>query len=277
MHQIIFAFSYFTINDFILDYFLDKRKSLYSNFLYNFKVNRKWKNEKCFILIWIKLINGVFIVSWPFVIRKLMAWKGQLCWLHKFTDLWFCCFKLCCFAWISALKERKTREREKNMATEKGAKGVNRMFKTMAWNKERKRERCNKFWSPKNYVAVEKKCKKARKRFNRKLFLSKLLQRKVSYLLMLESVDQCSVKKLFLEISQNLQKTPDPCNFIKKETMAQVFSCEFYEISKNIFSYRTSLVAVSIICYNHINIYSPKFCKLFKNCMKGAMFYDTSS
>ena len=25
------------------------------------------------------------------------------------------------------------------------------------------------------------------------------------------------------------------CNFIKKETLAQVFSCEFYEISKNTF------------------------------------------
>ena len=25
------------------------------------------------------------------------------------------------------------------------------------------------------------------------------------------------------------------CNFIKKETLAQVFSCEFYEISKKIF------------------------------------------
>ena len=29
------------------------------------------------------------------------------------------------------------------------------------------------------------------------------------------------------------------CNFIKKETLAQVFSCEFREISKNTFFYRT--------------------------------------
>ena len=28
---------------------------------------------------------------------------------------------------------------------------------------------------------------------------------------------------------------PEACNFIKKETLAQVFSCEFYEISKNTF------------------------------------------
>ena len=35
------------------------------------------------------------------------------------------------------------------------------------------------------------------------------------------------------------------CNFIKKETLAQVFSCEFCEISKNSFSYRTPLVAAS--------------------------------
>ena len=35
------------------------------------------------------------------------------------------------------------------------------------------------------------------------------------------------------------------CNFIKKETLAQVFSCELYEISSNTFSYRTPLLAAS--------------------------------
>ena len=35
------------------------------------------------------------------------------------------------------------------------------------------------------------------------------------------------------------------CNFIKKETLAQVFSCEFCEISKNTFFYRTPLAAAS--------------------------------
>ena len=34
-------------------------------------------------------------------------------------------------------------------------------------------------------------------------------------------------------------------NFIKKETLAQVFSCEFCEISKNTFSHRTPPVAAS--------------------------------
>ena len=41
-------------------------------------------------------------------------------------------------------------------------------------------------------------------------------------------------KKVFLEISQNSQERP-ACNFIKKGTLAQVFSCEFCEISKNTF------------------------------------------
>ena len=36
------------------------------------------------------------------------------------------------------------------------------------------------------------------------------------------------------------------CNFIKKETPAQVISCEFCEISKNTFSYRTPPVAASV-------------------------------
>ena len=35
-------------------------------------------------------------------------------------------------------------------------------------------------------------------------------------------------------------------NFIKKETLAQVFSCEFCEICKNTFSYRTPPVATYI-------------------------------
>ena len=35
------------------------------------------------------------------------------------------------------------------------------------------------------------------------------------------------------------------CNFIKKEILAKVSFCEFCEISKNTFSYRTPLVAAS--------------------------------
>ena len=35
-------------------------------------------------------------------------------------------------------------------------------------------------------------------------------------------------------------------NFIKKETLAQVFSCEFSEIFKKAFLHRTPLVAVSV-------------------------------
>ena len=70
-------------------------------------------------------------------------------------------------------------------------------------------------------------------------------------------VRRCSVKKVFLEISQNSQENTcarvyflikfqaSACNFINKETLEQVFSCEFCEISKNPFSYRTSKVAAS--------------------------------
>ena len=44
---------------------------------------------------------------------------------------------------------------------------------------------------------------------------------------------RCSVKKVFCR----------PCNFIKKETLAQVFSCEYREISKNTFFSKTPAVA----------------------------------
>ena len=53
------------------------------------------------------------------------------------------------------------------------------------------------------------------------------------------------------EISSKLTiKTPErrqACNFIKKETLTKVFSCEFYEISKNTFSYWTPPVAASVV------------------------------
>ena len=70
-------------------------------------------------------------------------------------------------------------------------------------------------------------------------------------------VRRCSVKKVFLEISQNSQENTcarasilinlqaQACNFIKIEALAQVFSCEFCEMSKNTFYYRTPLVAAS--------------------------------
>ena len=66
----------------------------------------------------------------------------------------------------------------------------------------------------------------------------------------------CSVKKVFLEILQNSQeKTCTRVSFNKvavsglptllKKTLAHVFSCEFCEISKNNFSYRTPPMAAS--------------------------------
>ena len=58
---------------------------------------------------------------------------------------------------------------------------------------------------------------------------------------------RCSVKTLLLKISQNskentcsrvsilIELQAEVYNFIKKETLAQVFSCEFCEIFKNTF------------------------------------------
>ena len=40
---------------------------------------------------------------------------------------------------------------------------------------------------------------------------------------------------------------PQVCNFIKRETLAQMFSCEFRKISKNTFCYRTPPVAASVL------------------------------
>ena len=46
--------------------------------------------------------------------------------------------------------------------------------------------------------------------------------------------------------SVSLRNLTLTCNFIKKEALVWVFSCEFYEISKNTFLQRTPLVAASV-------------------------------
>ena len=74
---------------------------------------------------------------------------------------------------------------------------------------------------------------------------------------------RCSIKNVFLKISQNLQEST--CvkisfliklhgNFIKRGTLAQVFSREFCEISENTFSYRTYLVVASVILLSYYEI-----------------------
>ena len=58
-------------------------------------------------------------------------------------------------------------------------------------------------------------------------------------------VQRCSVRKVLLETSQNSQENICArASFLIKKTLAQVFSCEFCEISENTFFYRTLLAAV---------------------------------
>ena len=67
-----------------------------------------------------------------------------------------------------------------------------------------------------------------------------------------------SVEKVFIEISQ-------ACNFIKKAALAQVFSCEFCEISKNAFfteHLRWLLLEIANLRPRNIYIYFA-FSKLF--------------
>ena len=63
------------------------------------------------------------------------------------------------------------------------------------------------------------------------------------------------IKMLQLCYDKNSRQTlvnhrPEACKFIKKETLAQAFSCEFGEIDKNTFYYRTPLVAASGVLIN---------------------------
>ena len=78
----------------------------------------------------------------------------------------------------------------------------------------------------------------------------------------------CILKKVFLKISLNSQEITCvtvscliklqvlACNFIKKETLALVLSCEVCEIFKNIYfeeHLRTADPANTILRYSHVN------------------------
>ena len=69
----------------------------------------------------------------------------------------------------------------------------------------------------------------------------------------------CSVRKVFLEILQNSKEKTCArvsflINFIKKKILAQVFSCEFCEISKNTFSYRAPPVTACGRCIVYLSM-----------------------
>ena len=69
-------------------------------------------------------------------------------------------------------------------------------------------------------------------------------------------------QRLFLNKVAGLR--PKACNFIKKKSLAQMFSCEFFEISKNTFFHRTPLVAASERCrpfsYFLPQVFFSQFC-----------------
>ena len=142
------------------------------------KIEKLWLY--CFMIFCYSKVNGI---KGPAVLASQ---------IHRFI---VSLLHIMLFHMISALKERKNEKKRnkhgyrknlynigstnfwqrtsKHMSVSMG-KGVDRMFKTMAWNKERKKECCNKVWSPKTYVAAENECKKARERFIRKFLYQSL-------------------------------------------------------------------------------------------------------
>ena len=77
-----------------------------------------------------------------------------------------------------------------------------------------------------------------------------------------------SVRKVFSEISQNSQEnTCARVSFFKKETLAQFFSCEFCEISKNNF-FMEHLRATASEC-SLIFSFLPS--NIFKICKSGLL------
>ena len=90
---------------------------------------------------------------------------------------------------------------------------------------------------------------------------------------------RCSVKKVFLQMSQNSQEKTSgrvsfliklqalSCIFIKKETLAQVLSCEFCEISKNTFFTEHPWRTASELKENLIFLKLKTVGKQYKTCI----------
>ena len=71
--------------------------------------------------------------------------------------------------------------------------------------------------------------------------------------------DSGQSKCLQVKLFNNTSNRPKGCNLIKKETLAQMFSCEFCEISRNNFFYRA----------HPGNWFWIKFCKSYKEVCEG--------
>ena len=98
----------FNTNYFNLDYFLDKRKSLFGKISYNFKVNRKWKKREmlrsklnkikkwclyCFMIFYYSKVNDIkkptvsvgftdsqiynFAASNSVILHEYLVWKRE--------------------------------------------------------------------------------------------------------------------------------------------------------------------------------------------------------
>ena len=117
----------------------------------------------------------------------------------------------------------------------------------------------NQNWEKKLYqdmipVNMINLCKKTERRVLERVLKYKVLSKILQFLLW--ETRRCSVNKVLLKISQNSRRNTCArvcflimlqalaCNSIKKETLAKIFSCEFCEIFKNTFFYRTPSVAL---------------------------------
>ena len=83
------------------------------------------------------------------------------------------------------------------------------------------------------------------------------------------------IKKFEIILIPSINITTQVCNFIKKESLAQVFSCEFCKISKNTFPYRTPPVAASVFFMSRSAISRTLYWRsIFYTIKKlGSLFY----
>ena len=77
------------------------------------------------------------------------------------------------------------------------------------------------------------------------------MRRNIFYFTFQSNQFERKMKQKSFSIVKSIKCRPKACNFVKRETLAQVFFCEFCEISKNTFLHRTPLVAASGLYQQH--------------------------
>ena len=104
-----------------------------------------------------------------------------------------------------------------------------------------------------------------------RFFFNKVAGRLLYFSICQEKNDYSDLDKKFRSAHSCYRPVVSICNFIKKETLARVYSCEFYEISKNTFLTEHLWETASGNLQAHLIKDAPRKIKTFRGNQKTHM------